>query len=351
LLPASIARAGRWLLDSGVQSPEGGMARYYQSDLERLKPISTEITGYAASAFVFLYHETRNPLYLDAAVRAARFLTGRAWNAELGTFPFEIARNGDPLPPSYFFDLGIIARGLLAVWRTTGEANLLETARRTGESMKSFHSAAAIHPILELPSLRPVPYGESWSRNPGCYQLKSAMAWHELGDHASYDRALGLALGNDASFLPGDSAGDRVMDRMHAYGYYLEGLLPAADRPECASAIRGGIRRLEELLTALSPEVVRSDVIAQLLRIRLLGGAIGVEPVNLEAAGHEAGALSSFQRESDDRRVAGGFGFGRRNGADLPFVNPVSTIFAIQALRMWDQYRAGTLAPDYRQLI
>ena len=46
--------------------------------------------------------------------------------------------------------------------------------------LADFRADGAIHPILALPEKRPLAYETSWSRSPGCYQLKAAMAWHEL---------------------------------------------------------------------------------------------------------------------------------------------------------------------------
>ena len=73
------------------------------------------------------------------------------------------ARGTGPLAPchseigpaefSYFFDCGIIVRGLLAVWRATGEQEFLDVAVGTGDSMaKDFASEdGSFHPILTLP--------------------------------------------------------------------------------------------------------------------------------------------------------------------------------------------------------
>ena len=60
-LSSHLSRAGEWFLRSGIQQPNGGVARYYRTDLERNHAVSTEITGYAASAFVYLHttHEGR----------------------------------------------------------------------------------------------------------------------------------------------------------------------------------------------------------------------------------------------------------------------------------------------------
>ena len=49
------------------------MARYYRTDTRRNAPTSTEITGYTASALVYLNASTGDPKYLDAAVETARY--------------------------------------------------------------------------------------------------------------------------------------------------------------------------------------------------------------------------------------------------------------------------------------
>ncbi len=95
---------------------------------------------------------------------------------------------------------------------------------------------------------------------PGCYQLKSAMAWLDLSTvtglrapRTGYDRMLAYALDTHASFLPGDARPEKVMDRLHAYGYFLEGLIPVLERPECAAAMAAGIDRVALLLRELAP--------------------------------------------------------------------------------------------------
>src|ERR1700744_1988281 len=54
----ALEQAGCWFLRSGIQEPSGGVARYFLADAGRNKPVSTEITGYAASAFSYLYSVT-----------------------------------------------------------------------------------------------------------------------------------------------------------------------------------------------------------------------------------------------------------------------------------------------------
>jgi len=228
-----IHAAGRWFLQSGIQDASGGVARFYRSDLRQNAHVSTEITGYAVSALLFLHRRTGDCAYLEAGLRAARFLTRIAWDAQLGTFPFELSSNG-ALPLAYFFDSGIIVRGLLSAWRATEDVEFRDVAIAAGRAMLAdFPSREGIHPILALPEKRPVAWEPRWSMSPGCYQLKSAMAWHGLfeitGESAfshGYESALEAALENDRDFLPGESDLQRVMDRLHAYGYFLEASRP-----------------------------------------------------------------------------------------------------------------------------
>ena len=110
LSPESVlSQAARWYVRSGIQEPSGGVARYYRTDLERNHPISTEITGYAISALLDLGQQAE-------AFSAARFLCREAWNG--CRIPFELEPSEVCLF-TYFFDCGIIVRGLLAAWRAS----------------------------------------------------------------------------------------------------------------------------------------------------------------------------------------------------------------------------------------
>jgi hypothetical protein len=339
-----------------VQTPGGGVARYYRADLGRNHAVSTEITGYAASALVFLHTLTADERYLDRARAAARFLT-RAWDAAIQSMPFEIA----PAEFTYFFDCGIVVRGLLSAWRATGDEEFLDCARAAGESMARDFAApdGQFHPILELPEKGPLDRDpKRWSRSPGCYQLKAGMAWWDLweitGDaryRQLYEGLLEDSLRTCADFLPGHADHRKVVDRLHAFLYFLEGLLPMA--ASAATALCAGIDRVARHLRSLAPEFERSDVYAQLLRIRLYADWAGAVPLDRAAAECEAGKLREFAAPvagpppGNDLRIAGGFYFGRTGGTWEPYINPVSTAFALQALALWE----GSAQPHRHLLI
>ena len=333
------------------------MARYYLVETCRNLPVSTEITGYTLSTFVYLHSLTHDARYLDRALAAAGFLI-RAWDPESQTMPFEIA----PPAYTYFFDCGIVVRGLLAVWRASGRQEFLELAVAIGKSMaRDFASPAGdFHPILALPGRTPLPRDPlRWSRTATCYQLKSAMALWDLHEATNdghdrflepYECVLEASLQTYADFLPGHPERPKVMDRLHAFCYFLEGLLPRAADARCAAALGDGIARAACHLRAIAPEFERSDVYAQLLRVRLYADWLGVVPLDRPAAEFEASKLAAFQALDPDPRVDGGYWFGRRNAEPLPFINPVSAAFACQALQLWETSRAGG-AQAHRHLL
>ena len=335
---ANIASAGEWFVRSGIQEKNGGVARHYRIDQRRNSPVSTEITAYTASTLVYLHAIEGDESWLARAEEAARFLVFQAWNPVDGVMPFEL---GSPAL-TYFFDCGIVVRGLLSVWRAGGDSHYLHAAEAVGKAMQRDFAAPSgeFHPVLDLPSKRPVERDAArWSRTPGCYQLKAAMAWWELAEatgnaafRADYDRALESSLRAYPEFLPGHPNPAKVMDRLHAFGYFLEGLLPRAAEKPCAAALCDGIGRMSRMLREIAPVFERSDVYAQLLRIRLFADAAGAVPLVRAAAADEAEIVEGFQAASDDPRIHGGFYFGRRGQEWLPYVNPVSTAFALQAL-------------------
>ena len=260
-MSAPIPPAGEWLLGSGIQQPNGGVARYQRADLGRNLPISVEITGYTVSAYVYLHSLTGQACFLDRALATARFLTRTAWDRRLGALPFEL----DPPAFTYFFDCGIVVRGLLAAWRATGDAECLDTAIAIGRRMADDFRASdgSLLPILLLPSKCPAARDPlRWSRSPGCYQLKSAMAWWDLaeatGDAAfrePYEEALESSLRSAPDFLPGHPDRAAVMDRLHPFLYSLEGLLPVVSDPRCAAALAAGILRVAAYIEDLAARV------------------------------------------------------------------------------------------------
>jgi len=359
LSPAILAHGARWSLQSGIQEDHGGVARYHHTDRNENARISTEITGYFVSSTLDLFERLDDTRLLDAALRAGRFLVSKAWNGDLGIMPFEWSADGVlPEHASYFFDNGIIVRALLRLWRVSGEQQFIDCAAGCGESMRrDFVNSTDIHPILELPSKRPAPRDARWSRQSDCYQLKSALAWHDLakatGDASwlePFDAAFERALTTYAAFPEGEP-GIRVMDRLHAYGYFLEACLSRPASPTVIDALRTAIAAAGRHLRQIRGAFERADVPAQILRARLWTNAAGMVPLDLASAGEEAQWAASYQMAGGAGNIDGGFLFGRRDGNFAPYVNPVSTAFCLQALALWQDHCAGRSLPSWQTVV
>ena len=109
-------------------------------------------------------------------------------------------------------------------------------------------------------------------------------------------------------------------------------MLPAASRAECVDAYRRGLATAASLLRQIGPEVRRSDVCAQILRMRLHCGL----PIDRAAAAEEAAWCRGYRYADGDARHRGGFSFGSNGHGLMPFVNPVSAAFCMQALDEWE---------------
>jgi hypothetical protein len=159
---------------------------------------------------------------------------------------------------------------------------------------------AIFHPVISLPEKQPLPHEPRWSRSPGCYQLKSALAWRDLGDeHAAklYETMLAYSLATHEKFFSSEPDQEKRMDRLHAYSYFLEAILPVVDRPIVQEALTSGLARAAALYREIAPVFERADVAAQILRVRLIAHHIGALPLDESAARHEAERTASFQAD------------------------------------------------------
>jgi hypothetical protein len=354
----AVKQAELWFLESGIQADSGGVARHYRTDTREAAPVSSEITGYFVAALFMLHNLTGSEASFAAALRAADYLANQACDGAGQILAFEQSAAGREL--AFFFDCGIAASALFKAWRRRGNAGHRRAALRIGASMlRDFGgNPGGFHPMVGRSTKQPLAYQNWWSKSPGCYQLKAASVWLDLSEEAgaatfraAYEKTLEYALQDGEVFLnTNDPPGD-TMDRLHAFGYFLEGALPVIDRRQAADALVAGIERMSSSLRQIAPVFARSDVYAQLLRLRLIGNARGVVQLNQVAAAEEVGAIREFQLESDDPRECGGFSFGRRAGRLMPFMSPVSTAFCVQALAMWGQHQLGLMESDWRSII
>lgn len=357
----------RWLNSSGIQDESGGVSRYYRhqtasSQPVAHQPISTAVTGYFIRSLLWANRFSGDEPS-ERARLAGRFLLEHSFDLSREVFPFEHPMGARP-PASlaYFFDCGMTIRALLQLAKATEDPSYLECAERCGLVMSTRMATVdgGFFALFDIDADRPFTDSGSWSVQAEVHQLKVGLAFLELFEatgRGEFEHATqGLrkwCLRRHESFLSTDEpAPDKIVSQVYAYACFLEGLLPvAALEQDSARALQFGILQIENLLGEYSEEYQRCDVIAQLLRLRLYADNYGVMELDYNSAAEEAAVVEAFQVQSPDPKIDGGFAFARRNGEIILDINPTATIFAIQALSMWDEGQQGAFRDPWETLI
>ena len=360
-MDSCIHSAWSWLSRSGIQNESGGVARFYSADVQEYRDISTQSTAFLISTFLRLGDHSRD-FAPQEALRAGGFLLDRAFHRSKELFAHEVYDEGrSPSARAYFFDCSIIIRSLVDLWRATEEAAYLECAERCGFALQNLMSRmdGSFFPVYDFSRDQAIDDGETWSTQPEVYQLKASLALQGLTDATGLPEFVAMSetlrrwcLKRHESFVPDFGDSEERMSRLHAYCYFLEGLLQEAGQDtDCSRTLQWGILCVENLVEEIGPAFQRSDVLAQLLRLRFYADTFGVMEIDHAAAESAVAALTEFQQQSSDPRVDGGFAFARRDGEIVRHINPVSTVLAVQALTMWESAEQGAFQDLWNVLI
>ncbi len=128
----------------------------------------------------------------------------------------------------------------------------------------------------------------------------------------------------------------RIMDRLHAYAYFLEGLLPVLDRPECAAAFRDGVDRAR-VFCAKSRPFSRAPMCTRNCCERACWAKLTACCRSMKPRPRTRRNRPRVFRFRGRSRRADSYS-GASKAQALPFVNPVSTAFCVQALALWDDH-------------
>ena len=350
----------QWLTHSGIQRPSGGVSRFFHTEVNKYASVSTAATSYFVSGLL-QSSEIDPDAAVESAQAAGRFLLDHAFDDEVGLFRHEVVEEGDLQAWSYLLDSTAGVRALLDLWKATQEPAYAEKAERCGIAIKENLSRmdGSFFPVFDLERKMPYEADEPWWQQPGVYHLKSALAFRLLADvvglhefKAMSDDLLRWCLKRHEGFAEREPTAERTMSRLHAYSYFLEGLLPDAGLDaECSRALQFGILEIENLSQDVGHEFQRCDVLAQLLRLRLFADRLGIMELDYQQAGNEAAAIEEFQRQSSDPQIDGGFAFARKDSQLTADANTTATVFSLQALQMWEQASAGGFSRGWEAVI
>jgi hypothetical protein len=348
----------RWLLSDeviriGPPALAGGIVNYIVAD-GSWDGIYPEICGYHLQFLAAAAPPAGPPEASDHGRAARRVIAWLAAEGHDGS-PLTLYRRDAALSTAdwrnrclFAFDLAIILRGFaMAETRWPGIVPGGVQAAYAA-SVRSITAAGrlASHHLRDGGMAVEVPV--KWSTTPGVHHVKAAAALAGTGDPTL--ASIALATARDEAALLGREGRAR-MQELHPFLYLIEGWLTLWGQSADADHLRRAADAFAVLhdefdcRTAELPPVagghgaaVRADVLAQALRAGLVLDAAGALVTRIQASWP---ALSRGLRDGLVARIApaGGVEFdGVRRDR-----NSWASMFTWQALRFWDEAKAGRL--------
>jgi len=368
-----------WILNSGIQSEDGGFNSWYDHAKGSYEYKYSEITGYGISTLVFLNRIGKSDLSLGKATIAANWLINNALhhcngfktrsyysrNDQIDRYSFDTGK-------IYSFDTGIVIKGLIDLYKVNKDQRLLDVAKNSAIFLinKMQKPNGLFHAIYDPLLNENVDTNEKWSSQSGSYHAKIAIPLFDLYDitknKSFLDSALSLCDGalklqkSDGRFISFSITEDT---HLHPHIYTTEGLVYLAlktDDEKRRSLYMDSTRKAVQwvldnqkpnggLPQAFYNELnrfnmhERVDVTAQALRISSLLYSLGMlDNRYYEKIGRIFERLKEFQRDIKDKDY-GGFNFGYdHDGFPLSnHINSWCTMFSIQALEYYGQLISG----------
>jgi len=289
----TVIELGSWLLESGIQAPEGHFYAWY--DLERsafVRPYP-EITGYGISTLCWLFDLTGNPRLVERARRAFDFLEGDAihpgWGL-VGTQPLSILEKLDGPVSLHTFDSGIVATSLERLAMRSSDPQVGKAVERITSTFLNhlLLDDGTLWPLIDFCDGTPTSSTQRWSQSFSGYQLKSLMFLMLGGtsnggtDEETTTRRVVervLAEQQKCGAFPSYPTGET---HLHPHLYTLEALSVAAaihGEERWLERVAAGFKYMERLIAErgclptraqkdrVTVHFERADIVAQFLRL------------------------------------------------------------------------------------
>ena len=367
-----------WLTNSAIQNSStnknlrGGVHAWFDRQKGKYAFLYSEITGYAINTFLFLNDLYENDHYLKKAKLAADWLLNIA-SDESGCIKTRVGSDFET--ESYFdswtftFDNWIVLYALCNLYGVTREKVYLESAKRLGNFLMdhTVRPDGLLVPIFNMKDRKTESPDDKWSRQSGSFHAKALFGLLRLFEFTQNNKYLNYAQRLAKAVLAIQKPDGRFVTQrnnnstlLHPHFYTLEGLLffgIQQNEPEYIEAAAKGLAWAFNSQTKDGAvfcyyengnflPFVRVDVLAQALRIGSLLVQTDKPLASLGDSLHRLRTkLLSFQVKTGSQR--GGFLYGQEeNGAVHDHVNAWVTMFAVQALQLYDA--ATSKQPAYR---
>ena len=367
LCPTTIKLCS-WILETGVQAPEGYFYSWYDLETSAFVRPYPEITGYGISTLCWLFDLTGDTGLLVRARRASAFLTADAIHPDwslVGTHRLSHLESLDRPVYLHSFDTGIVAVGLERLARRCRDLEIGDIQDRVADALTNrlLVEDGSVWPLVDLHTGAPTAGEERWSERFSGYHLKTLMflmlggASHDGRGHQSIVRRVVnrvLASQQDCGAFPSYADGET---HLHPHLYTLEALTLAAtayDEGDWLEQAVAGYRYLENFITEqqglptrahrerITVPFERADIVAQFLRLGSYLCSVGcVSQQRLDTALLWARQrLGQYVIEEGSHR--GGVLFGHDwDGTFKRHLNCAVTLMSAQACHWYEGARSG----------
>jgi len=373
------------MLHSGIQNYSyenstinGGFGCWYDMERKEYPFVYGEITGYAIKTLLYLYNLKRQSKYLEKAVNAADWLItymqykGEDPNAR-GGFLWKRFPDGSLSTLVYSFDTGMCIAALVDLFHTTRKHRYLDSAISAADWLIDVmqNRDGSFKACYNLKNRSFEDYDGKWSRASGSYHAKISIGLLKLYNTVQ-DEKLKVSVntlcnwvlkmqGHDGKFKTNENSGDIYL---HAHCYAIEGLLYAfkeygytrfekgafegAKWLANAQNLKGGISRWYYNDYGFSYDE-NTEALAQAIRIWLIVDSLSHRGnIFYEKTEKALNRLLSMQcLATEDNRAKGGFYYAIIDHKLVPHVNCCATLFSVQALQMYLDWKTQRFSFDH----
>lgn len=368
-----MINAKNWLLNSGIQDvssnpqTDGGFNAWFDTMTGEYPYLYSEITGYGITTLLYLYKQTKEEMLLDRAKMAADWLINVAMHKCGGVKTRDYKKQDDnegmysfDSENIYAFDNGMVLYGLVSLYKLTGIDAYLDNAKKIAEFLLTMQRPDGLFfAFYNAKTGQMIDVTDKWSTQSGSYHCKIAMGLIDLYELTGDDRYLKSSIAvcdaalqlqkNDGRFV---SFRDNNGTHVHPHSYSAEGLLYAGVKlcnkkyiSSAAKAVEWTLRN--QLYNGGVPSMYirdeanvneRTDTLAQTLRLGVLVSQYGclLDDQMLERLLKLKERLVFFQ--NTDGLHKGGFYFGFESGKKVAHINSWCSMFAMQAIDMYDKF-------------
>ncbi|GAB4110592.1 MAG: hypothetical protein Fur005_12090 [Roseiflexaceae bacterium] len=373
-LAQPLDQAAEWILRAAqVRSanPEhdGGFISWYDTETQTPAYVYSEISGYMLTLLASLWERTGDERFRESAIRCGEWFLRTVHEPTGGyrcLFPLSPNRFAFKQDLIYTFDGGVILSGLVNLYRITERPAFLAAAVTLGDWLigPMQKPSGAFLPLLDLRDGSTPENEHEWSLCSGSYHTKIAIGLTNLYDITraeKYKRAALAACEYALSFQQPDgrfvSFPNEGGTNVHPHCYSAEGLWVVGSYFERQEYLEASARATawvwsQQAEDGLVPRHYhnngplyseRVDILCQALRLALIHRAEGRLPASIDAQiARLIPIIQRNQAQSSDPQADGAFYFGRQSDGSLtPHANCWVTQFALQALLLEQEYRAG----------